>query len=77
MCNRECFQSFHSEVYAQGSDPDQTCARVENVGSFMYAAVCATILSDMKQHKYKDYFTSDSPHLPRPNKGVLLLLLSL
>ncbi|KAK3879444.1 hypothetical protein Pcinc_015977 [Petrolisthes cinctipes] len=72
VCNRECLQSFRSEVYTQGSDPDQTCGRVESVGSLMYAAVCVNILSDMKQHKFKDYFTSDKPpHVIRNTKGLL------
>lgn len=73
VCNKECFQKFTSEVYREGHDTDEICSRVEDVGHLMYAAVCAMILSDMKQHKYVDYFTSSASqqHQPRTTKGLL------
>lgn len=71
VCNKECFQKFTGEVYREGHDTDEICSRVEDVGHLMYAAVCAMILSDMKQHKYVDYFTSTSnfQQQPRTTKG--------
>ncbi|KAG0717703.1 Deleted in autism protein 1 [Chionoecetes opilio] len=73
VCNKECFQKFTGEVYREGHDTDEICSRVEDVGHLMYAAVCAMILSDMKQHKYVDYFTSTSnlQNQPRTSKGLL------
>lgn len=73
MCNQECFQKFTAEVYREDNSLDEVCARVEDVGHLMYAAVCAMILSDMKQHKYVDYFSgSTNQHqLPRLTNGLL------
>ncbi|KAK7074243.1 hypothetical protein SK128_015004 [Halocaridina rubra] len=73
ICNQECFQKFTAEVYREDNSLDEVCARVEDVGHLMYAAVCAMILSDMKQHKYIDYFSS-SPNQhqqPRLTNGLL------
>lgn len=73
VCNKECFQKFTGEIYREGHDTDEICSRVEDVGHLMYAAVCAMILSDMKQHKYADYFasTSNLQQQPRTTKGLL------
>ncbi|XP_047500447.1 uncharacterized protein LOC125046650 [Penaeus chinensis] len=73
VCNKDCFQKFTSEIYREGHDTDEMCSRVEDVGHLMYAAVCAMILSDMKQHKYVDYFssTSGSHQQPRMTRGLL------
>lgn len=72
VCNKECFQKFTSEIYREGHDTDEMCSRVEDVGHLMYAAVCAMILSDMKQHKYVDYFSSTSGNhqQPRMTRGI-------
>ncbi|XP_068251000.1 divergent protein kinase domain 2A-like [Palaemon carinicauda] len=73
ICNQECFQKFTAEVYREDNSLDEVCARVEDVGHLMYAAVCAMILSDMKQHKYVDYFTGSGIQRqePRVTNGLL------
>ncbi|XP_076057913.1 divergent protein kinase domain 2A-like isoform X2 [Oratosquilla oratoria] len=73
ICNSECFQRFTHDAYSPSANLEETCVRVEEMGHMMYAAVCAMILSDMDQHKFKDYFSSkpSTRIIPRTTKGLL------
>ena len=66
ICNADCFSRFLKDAF---SPNNQVCSRLQVTGQMMYASVCATVLSDMEQHKYVDYFTK--PALSKKERRTL------